>query len=717
MVMIMINEKGDDVDIFFNSDMVGNSANDPELADTGIDTQELADTVTIEETDPDWTSSDDASEREEINSKEESSSLKISAGSHSPVQLGKSTLSKAIYCKHCPFCKQQISSVADLISHVRSEHSFLGQRSCKRLGCQASFTSVISLLEHMINDHHDVVSQNCPLCNESVDRILDMKLHIRKSHLFCCLLCNEHFDHEVDLDKHYSLAHKRGNKFFCTICASTPIRRFPQHIDSHFDISAEVCRFCDSSETYRNRQLLTDHVAKLHAPENEDRLFLCPDCNGFKTTSAYYLVLHWRDGCNRMECRTCHRLFSSRVYRDSHQMTCQNPDNLIPCSQCHYKSKNRYTLNKHIHLRHEKHGRECELGPCAYCKSSLLGKNAGPKASHTSKIHIAVSQEKTPNQRRYKGQKMGYHHCEFPDCDSRFISSHSLKLHVMDKHHADYQALNKHGKKRQSLCKLCGLLLRNIEQLKVHLNAAHKNQRKAVKEAEVSLCDVCQRTFCSDSSLREHKKNFHGMANKKKETPKLHISQDSATSSATDAAVKIYRCQPCNFSSKSIQYLQRHYGTLTHQTITAGVATEELESRVEGEQPEPEEFRCDTCSFSTTYQSNLSRHIKNMHSNKKNKQRSRQSRSYRSLSCPLCDFVPITKGEITRKIRRHVFSAHQMQGEKVPPEWQSEGYQCPLCDYISYDNCRITRHMKIHARRAEVLPDGYVAFEMQTNHD
>ena len=106
-----------------------------------------------------------------------------------------------------------------------------------------------------------------------------------------------------------------------------------------------------------------------------------------------------------------------------------------------------------------------------------------------------------------------------------------------------------------------------------------------------------------------------------------------------------------------------------------------------------------------------------MHSNKKNKQRPRQSRSYRSLSCPLCDFVPITKGEITRKIRRHVFSAHQMQGEKVPPEWQSEGYQCPLCDYISYDNCRITRHMKIHARRAEVLPDGYVAIEMQTNHD
>ena len=68
-----------------------------------------------------------------------------------------------------------------------------------------------------------------------------------------------------------------------------------------------------------------------------------------------------------------------------------------------------------------------------------------------------------------------------------------------------------------------------------------------------------------------------------------------------------------------------------------------------------------------------------------------------------------------RHLRRHLYSKHVRKGEKIPEGYDMNLAKCRLCDYTALDESRITRHMKRHVRQGEIIPDEYVALEIEDN--
>lgn len=99
---------------------------------------------------------------------------------------------------------------------------------------------------------------------------------MKRRHIFEdveCNICHKKFDNKVKLQSH--TAH-HNKKHMCEICSKSYVspNQLKRHMQVHKIISNDfICSKC--GEGFATRNLLADHVRKMHDGDDEGQLFSC----------------------------------------------------------------------------------------------------------------------------------------------------------------------------------------------------------------------------------------------------------------------------------------------------------------------------------------------------------------------------------------------------------------------------------------------------------
>ncbi|CAL8114452.1 unnamed protein product [Orchesella dallaii] len=178
----------------------------------------------------------------------------------------------------CPHCdKKHLNSKQLLKNHIKSKHpgkttGAPGEFECKI--CKERFDNKYNFGAHMkaheVNDKHEF---KCEKCSAVFRKNISLKKHYNNIHkapkeILPCETCGKVFKNAVKLKQHKSYTHTDPSewKFLCEEegcgkrCWSR--QKLREHMRTHTKERPFVCDFC--GETYRYRQYLRTHLAKVH---------------------------------------------------------------------------------------------------------------------------------------------------------------------------------------------------------------------------------------------------------------------------------------------------------------------------------------------------------------------------------------------------------------------------------------------------------------------
>lgn len=118
--------------------------------------------------------------------------------------------------------------------------------------------------------------RSCDLCGASYEYRELLVTHMKRRHIFEdveCNVCHKKFDNKVKLQSH--TAH-HNKKHMCEICSKSYVspNQLKRHMQVHKIVSNDfICSKC--GEGFATRNLLADHVRKLHDGDDEGQLFTC----------------------------------------------------------------------------------------------------------------------------------------------------------------------------------------------------------------------------------------------------------------------------------------------------------------------------------------------------------------------------------------------------------------------------------------------------------
>lgn len=118
--------------------------------------------------------------------------------------------------------------------------------------------------------------RSCDLCGASYEYRELLVTHMKRRHIFEeveCKICQKRFNNKVKLQSH--TAH-HNKKHLCEICSKSYVspNQLKRHMQVHKIVSNDfICSKC--GEGFATRNLLADHVRKLHDGDDEGQLFSC----------------------------------------------------------------------------------------------------------------------------------------------------------------------------------------------------------------------------------------------------------------------------------------------------------------------------------------------------------------------------------------------------------------------------------------------------------
>ncbi|CAG9570359.1 unnamed protein product [Danaus chrysippus] len=237
-------------------------------------------------------------------------------------------------------------------------------------------------------------------------------------------------------------------------------------------------------KTYQTASIIVSH-GKIHTGD----IYACSYNCGYQSVHKHVVKNHEKGhkGEFKYKCETCGKGFQVRSWYQQHQ----NIHDGVKPFKCHICG-----MSFHLHRY---------------------------LTTHRSNVHPQSSVRKPWVCKQ----------CEYP-CDSK----NSLNLHLKDKHGLVI--------KKSNLCDVCGKVLKDSQQLKVHKRAVHLNIKPYV-------CGTCNKSFPKKYTLKNHEQTHKGktflcsMCDKmfaKDASLQKHIQRCHITSK--------YRCHECDksFSSK-----------------------------------------------------------------------------------------------------------------------------------------------------------------------
>ena len=532
--------------------------------------------------------------------------------------------------RECPLCNKTYSDGKGLKEHLANVHE-QGEKSHKCDFCGKTFMYVTDKNRHILTVHKKHKDIFCKFCSYGSASNRNMERHYINNHMFC-MKCDKEFNDKDAFTNHMTDVHDRKDKSTqCKFCNKT----LKSHIDVHYRAVHFYCsERCD--QQFESKEEVLSHLDTYHPDEHEHykhymkKSYTCKFCDQkFKKSTELY-IRHYR--YNHHFCNECDIQLEDKKSLETHLREIH--DENFKCSLCEKVFLEKSRLNEHIQKQHSEKPKLRKMFTCDICEKSLTT-NANLKY-HKDRMHFGGIKKTENVEKSFK--------CDMCEFSTKYKSSLEFHLKTHDKTvlsecdicHVKVKRLDLHKKRihqdsdipgsfKCSHCDYCG---NKESDLRAHIQRVHSI-------SQCHQCDICDKQFKNLLTLKSHIRLIHEVSNKS------------------------FKCDKCEYTSKSKQNFEQHQ--ITHENRT---------------------YQCDKCEYQCRSEKSIKEH----------------KRSHlpidKQLKCSECPFVT----HLNRLLETH-------QRQHLP----EEEIKCPMCSYVT----PFKQHMKDHSMtyHKDVIPCQYCDFK------
>ncbi|XP_060075148.1 uncharacterized protein LOC132554841 [Ylistrum balloti] len=603
----------------------------------------------------------------------------------------------------CRYCKKTHNSEESLDEHMEkcidkavreSEQRDRRMNSQRQVcdTCGKEFANKGILMSHMRCHTEDVsllISQICDVDLDQVDKIVDdvggeskedsqgtKEVASPSKHKkpgvvkkpYVCQHCEKSFKLRCELNKHARNSHPEtycmrslyrnerdlGKRLQCQYCNRTSYNQTWMKVHTEQHVNKGDLKLESKEETTENDVAVTEEVNKSRSEANESEVAepevigseviksevmgIKPEKSGstesdgeFDTSSEVKGPLLSEDGnvlLSSLRCNICNISFKNKHELYSHAVS----HRVFKCDNCGKILSSAGSLKKHLLIAHSSERNFM----CEWCGKSF--KTQRCVQQHIGKVH------ENPNSRK-NVENPGPYVCSV--CDKEFDTKRLLTKHKY--YHKD----------RTTACPVCEKCFTGKGEMLYHLKHVHSDARNYV-------CQICQKSYKTNSSLREHRKQHH----EGRESWRHHC----------DYCSKIF-----NKRSQLIYHMKVHTGDKPFPCDHCGLTFSQkgnLYKHLQTVHIRKVEYRCELCGKGFYLKENYRLHMRT-HA-VENGTAAIIGNKYGVIShCTTCNrYFP----------RKCSYKAHLLMHRQ---EWK---YSCPICKkkFVTVTSC--TRHLKTHLK-------------------
>lgn len=392
----------------------------------------------------------------------------------------------------CYVCHARQLTESLLKKHMRI-HTAEFQYECEL--CHIKFQFPHKLKLHM---QFHTTSFECYLCKKMVKDKYTMIKHMRAhtgEQPYTCVLCGKRFMYSSDYYYHKKM-HNASGSFQCSICAKqyTHKRSLQMHEKTHVIASESMQMKIDKQPTV---PIIKKKYVKRKVIQK------CEYCQKiFKDKDHFKIHVLTHTAEKTIECNLCDRKFCAPILLKKHMkkhLTDDNETEQSLCSQCGESFNTKAKLSTHLktHWTDDEKPYACDV-----CHQRFTYKA-------TLMLHIVKHNDSKSTQINYDRM----HQCHL--CDAKFVYQSKLKMHM-----------NRHSGIKPYACDQCDNRFATAQTLKIHKQWKHSDDRPFQcefctnafkrKDALVAhirthtgekpfVCEVCDRAFSENKSMKKHR--------------------------------------------------------------------------------------------------------------------------------------------------------------------------------------------------------------------
>ena len=488
------------------------------------------------------------------------------------------TLAQKKKFQKCDICGKRIK-VNKLKKHKRKEHG-TSKPEPKCDNCCRTFKSRHYLRIHVLKhcDHLKSVEKiyKCSWCVKSFSSLFSMKRHISKFHpegevqnIVECDSCGKSFVRESKLIRHKMKIHRIKSKCqWCDICNKFfKENRINQHKMKQHGIKIELktddnCDIC--TKTFFNAIELIKHNMKIHKIKSK-----CQWCvktftslRGLKCHNDKYHSDYDSKIQKKFECQWCIRTFTSSksmqrhvgIFHPEHENTLAQNQKYHKCDIC---SKIFYNIKYYMWHMDTFHKDTAGLPNDPEKNLEIKMENTSPEKNDES-VSINTPSENVVTNNPKNLPEITEHLLE--------ISSqlNSIKNEIEENETMEFQEAIK------IQCNICDKVFTTEKSLRLHVNAIHEEQ----DQKDMLTCKFCSKQFFRHrkSDLRKHVRNVHegkkdyecnicGKLSAYRSELNRHMKEIHDSSQDVHEGQKSYNCLICSKSFSRRRNLSRHIKT------------------------------------------------------------------------------------------------------------------------------------------------------------